>query len=44
MHQIIFLWREDWIVGEQSLLGVGWGFFQFLEQGDLLRGIVKWPG
>ena len=27
VHQIVFLWREDWIVGEQSLLGVGWVFF-----------------
>ena len=44
MHQIIFLWREDWIVGEQSLLGVGWGFFQFLEQGNLFRGIANRSG
>ena len=44
VHQIIFLWREDWSVGEQSLLGVGWVFFQFFEQGNLLRDIVNWSG
>ena len=30
VHQIVFLWREDWIVGEQSLWGVGWVFFSVL--------------